>query len=93
MGEMPKESEKLSEPDLEKPEEKHEKTAKSSKTKETKQAVESNSATFPIEGKVNKYGFIYLDGDILAAWGLSKGKEQRIALDMTQDGALILRKV
>ncbi len=46
---------------------------------------------FPTEGKLNKYGFIYLDTDVLAAWGLSKGTEQKLSIDL-EDGALTVRK-
>jgi len=58
------------------------------KPKEPTQAVESK---FPTEGKINKYGFVYLDNDVLAALGLSKGAEQRITVDL-KDGNLIISK-
>ena len=92
MGELPKETEELSQPDLEKPKIERQKTAKSTKPKEPKQPIEPKSAKFPVEAKVNRYGFVYLDGDILAAWGLSKGTIQRLSIDL-KEGALIIRKV
>jgi hypothetical protein len=93
MGELPKESEKMSKPDLEKPKTENEKTAKSQKPKaEPKQPAEPKSAVFPAEGKLNKYGFVYLNDDVLMAWfGHGKGAEQRISIDL-KDGNLIIRK-
>lgn len=91
MGELPKERKKMSRPDLEKTEEKREKTAKSSKAKEPKQP-EPKSAQFPAEGKLNKYGFVYLNDDILNPWlGHGKGTEQKISIDL-KEGNLIVSK-
>jgi len=91
MGEMPKESEKLSKPDLEKTEEKHEKTAKLPEAKEPKQPAEPKSATFPVEGTINAYGFIHLNTDLMEAFGVSKGKKTSISIDF-KEGALIIKK-
>lgn len=93
-GRIAQEDEKLSKPDLEKPKTESEKTVKSSKApKEPKQPVEPKSAQFPTEGKLNKYGFVYLNDDILTAWlGHGKGTEQRVSIDH-KDNALIIRKV
>jgi len=73
--------------------EKPEKAKRCRKPKANKQTqtVEQNTAKFPTEGKVNKYGFIYLNGDVLAALDLRKGTEQKITIDL-QEGALIVRK-
>lgn len=62
------------------------------KANESAQTVETKSAKFPTEGKLSKYGFIYLDADVLAAWGLSKGSEQQLSIDLKEDD-LVIRKV
>jgi len=88
MGELPKESEKLSQTDLEK----LEKTAKSQKPKEPRQPAETQSAQFPAEGKLNKYGFVYLNDDVLNAWlGHGKGAEQKISIDLKEGNLIISR--
>ena len=82
----------MSKPDLEKTEEKREKTTKSQKPKEPKQPIEPKSAQFPTQGKLNKYGFVYLNDDILTTWlGHGKGAEQKISIDL-KEGSLIIRK-
>jgi len=67
-------------------------TEKKRKAKEPKQAVEPKSATFPLEGKINKYGFIFLSSDVQAAFNYTKGQEMRIIIDMTPEGALVICK-
>ena len=47
---------------------------------------------FPTEGKINN-GFIYLDSDALTALGLGKGVEQKIRIDLTPEGSLVIRKL
>jgi hypothetical protein len=44
------------------------------------------------EGKVNKYGFIHLSKRVREAWGVTKGTEQPITIELTDDNALIIRK-
>lgn len=47
--------------------------------------------TFPAESKVNKYGFVYVSGDMLTAFGLTKGAEHKLTVNLEGD-ALIIRK-
>ena len=47
-------------------------------------------ATF--KGKVNKYAFIHLDKSIREAWGITKGTEQPISIELTAEGNLVIRK-
>jgi len=71
-----------------------EKTAKSRKPKEKPKEPEKEKpqgVTFPIQAKVNKYAFIFLSSDIQEAWGIEKGKEYPISVDL-KDGALIIKK-
>jgi hypothetical protein len=67
------------------------KRERKTKAKETTQTAESKTK-FPVEGKINKYGFIYLENDVFSALGLSKGVEQKITIEL-QEGALMIRKV
>lgn len=43
-------------------------------------------------GKVNTYCFIHLPKKLREAWGITKGTEQRITIELTTDGTLIIRK-
>jgi len=47
-------------------------------------------ATFT--GKVNTYSFIHLPKKLREAWGITKGTEQPITIELTTEGALIIRK-
>ncbi|KPV63338.1 MAG: hypothetical protein AOA65_1346 [Candidatus Bathyarchaeota archaeon BA1] len=55
-----------------------------SKIKETKQ-------TFPTEATINRYGFLYLSKDILAALGFQKGEEIKVRLQQTPEGLLVTK--
>ena len=44
------------------------------------------------EGKINKYGFIHFGKPLMEAWQLSKGTEQPVTIELTAEGALIIRK-
>jgi hypothetical protein len=68
-----------------------EKSAKE-KTKEKALKPEAKELKFPTEGKLNKYGFIYLDEDILSAWSLKKGTEQKLSINLEGD-MLTIQKV
>lgn len=59
------------------------------KVKESKQPEEVRT-TF--RGKVSKYGFLHFGKPLAKAWGLTKGTEQPITIELTTDGALIIRK-
>jgi len=67
------------------------KERKEKKPKEPKQAVEPKSAHFPCEGKINKYLFLYLDSNVASAFGIEKGKEYPVSIDL-KDGALVIKK-
>jgi len=47
-------------------------TEKKRKAKDPKQPAEPKSATFPMEGKVNAYGFIHLNNDMREAFGIQE---------------------
>lgn len=65
--------------------------AEKEKTPE-KKAPAPEKGPFPAEGKINKYGFLYFSGDMLAAFGLRKGTEAKLSINL-ENGALVLRKV
>ena len=44
------------------------------------------------EGKINKYGFLHFGKPLVEAWQLSKGTEQPVTIELTAEGALIIRK-
>jgi hypothetical protein len=46
---------------------------------------------FPAESKVNKYGFIYMSGEMLKAFGLTKGTIHKLTINLA-DGKLIISK-
>jgi hypothetical protein len=70
------------------------KDEKAEKTPESKpeKKVKLEKTVFPAEGKINKYGFIYLSGEVLAAFGLSKGAEHKLSINLEGD-VLAIRKV
>jgi hypothetical protein len=64
------------------------KVEKAKKIPEKKAEPES---IFPAEGKINKYGFIYVSGDVLKAFGVTKGVITKLSIDLDGD-KLIIRK-
>jgi len=70
-----------------------EKPKRERKAKESAQAVEPNSAVFPHEGKINAYGFLFLDRHVQAALGISKGNEYPVIIDKQGDALTIRLKV
>jgi ATPase subunit of ABC transporter with duplicated ATPase domains len=46
---------------------------------------------FPAESKVNKYGFIYMSGDALEAFGLKKGVEAKLIINLEDDRLVITK--
>lgn len=62
------------------------------KTVEKKTKRKENSkVAFPVEGTVNKWGFIHLSNEVSTAFGAVKGQKTSINIDM-QDDALIVKK-
>jgi len=61
------------------------------KPKQSTQTVESKSATFPVEGFVNSWGFIRLSQRVAEAFGTLQGQKTPITIDL-QEGALIIKK-
>ena len=53
--------------------------------------TKENKQTLPIETSINKYGFLYLSKEILAALGFQKG--ERVTLRQTPEGLLVRRKL
>jgi len=50
---------------------------------------EENKQTFPAEGAINKYGFLYLSKEILAATGFQK--PDKVTLKQTPEGLLVTK--
>lgn len=44
------------------------------------------------QGKVNKYGFLHFGKNLMEAWGITKGVEQPITIELTVDGNLVIKK-
>jgi hypothetical protein len=90
-------AEELNDKAQKKAEKKVEKLEKAKKEKKPKKdqpsasGSEHSESPFPAEGKVNKYGFIYLSGEILAAFGIHKGAEAKLSITLEGD-TLIIRK-
>ena len=72
--------------------EKPEKSKRQRKAKKPTQAIEPNSAVFPREAKINAYGFLFLDHDVQAALGISRGKNYPVELDKQGDALTIRLK-
>jgi len=53
--------------------------------------TEENKQTFPTETSINKYGFLYLNKEVLAALGFQKG--DRVTLRQTPEGLLVTKEV
>lgn len=49
--------------------------------------MKEEKQTFPTETSINKYGFFYLDKEVLAALGFQKG--DKVILLQTAEGLLI----
>lgn len=49
--------------------------------------MKEEKQTFPTETSINKYGFLYLDKEVLAALGFQKG--DKVILLQTAEGLLI----
>ena len=62
------------------------------KEKDNNLAEEAQLTKTTFKGKVNKYGFIFLDRHVQAAWGITKGVEQPVTVELTAEGDLIIRK-
>ena len=52
---------------------------------------EENKQTFPTQTSINKYGFLYLNKEVLAAVGFQKG--DKVILRQTPEGLLISKGV
>jgi len=46
---------------------------------------------WPIKGIVNAYGFIHLSSDVLAALNVPKGAKTNVALDLNEEGSLVIK--
>lgn len=55
---------------------------KAHKAEDEQQDKKAEKPLFPAEGKINKYGFIYLGGDVLKAFDLGKGVERKLSIDI-----------
>jgi hypothetical protein len=53
--------------------------------------TKENKQTFPTETSINKYGFLYLSKEILAALGFQKG--DRVTLRQAPEGLLVTKEV
>jgi len=51
--------------------------------------IEETQQTFPTETSINKYGFLYLSKEILAALGFQKG--DKVTLQKTSEGLLVTK--
>ena len=45
------------------------------------------------EGKINKYGFLHFNKPLREAWGVQKGNEYPITIELTAEGNLVVKKV
>ena len=56
------------------------------------ETLHETEAQTTFEAKVNKYAFIHLPKSLREAWGLTKGTEQVISIDLTSEGNLVIKK-
>ena len=56
------------------------------------EALHETESQTTFKGKVNKYAFIHLDKSLREAWGITRGTEQPVTIEITAEGALIIRK-
>jgi hypothetical protein len=63
-----------------------------SKKKTEKKPEKNSKVAFPVEGTINKWGFIHLSQRAVEAFGANKGTKTAITIDL-QDDALIVKKV
>jgi len=52
--------------------------------------IDKNKKTFPTETSISKYGFLYLNKEVLAALGFQKG--DRVTLRQTPEGLLVTKE-
>ena len=62
------------------------------KEKDNNLAEEAQLTKTTFKGKVNKYCFIHLKKPVMEAWGIKKGVEQPITIEITAEGNLRIRK-
>lgn len=62
------------------------------KKKADKPTEEAQPTQTTFEAKINKYGFLHFGKPLMEAWQLSKGVEQPVAVELTPEGSLIIRK-
>jgi len=53
--------------------------------------TEGNKQAFPAEASINKYGFLYLSKEVLAATGFQKG--DKVTLKQTPEGLLVTKAI
>jgi len=57
-----------------------------------KKTKENSKVAFPVEGTINKWGFIHLSQRAVEAFGAVKGQRTPITIDL-HEGALIIKKI
>jgi len=62
------------------------------KKKADKPAGETQATQTTFEAKINKYGFLHFGKSLMEAWNLTKGTEQPVTVELTDEGSLIIRK-
>ncbi|MFQ6068808.1 MAG: hypothetical protein ACE5KD_04605 [Candidatus Bathyarchaeia archaeon] len=66
--------------------------AKKKENKPADEALHTEEAQTTFSSKINKWGFIHLNKQIRNAWGITKGTEQTVTIELTAEGSLIIRK-
>ena len=56
------------------------------------ETLHAEEAQTTFKGKLNKYTFIHLPKTLREAWNIQKGTERPVTLELTAEGALIIRK-
>jgi hypothetical protein len=64
---------------------------KDAKNKGGERMTKTDSSLFPKESVINKYGFLYLSKEVLAALGFQKG--YKVILRQTPEGLLVTKEV
>ena len=60
--------------------------------KSADEALHAKETQMTFKSKVNKYGFLHFGKPLMEAWQLSKGVEQPVAIELTSEDSLIIRK-
>ena len=65
---------------------------KKNEDKPADEALHKTETQKVFKGKINAYAFLHLPKPLRKSWGITKGTEQAVSIELTSENALIIRK-